>query len=143
MVCMKIAPGRRRMHLSSAIHPEPEVLDGAILSALRAHGVDMVLLAGYLKKLGPQVLQEFRGRLLNTHPALLPKYGGQGMSGRRIHEALLAAGDVEAGAPVHLVDAEYDTGAVIAQCRVPVRPGGSAESLSARALDRGIAAEAQ
>ena len=69
---------------------------------------------------------------MNTHPALLPKFGGQGMYGRHVHEAVLAAGDVETGVSIHLVDAEYDTGAVIAQCRVPVLPGDTIDDLASR-----------
>jgi phosphoribosylglycinamide formyltransferase-1 len=78
------------------------------------------------------MLAAFAGRILNTHPALLPKFGGQGMYGNRVHEAVLAAGETESGASIHLVDAEYDTGAVVAQCRVPVRPGDTVADLAAR-----------
>ena len=74
------------------------------------------------------------GRVLNIHPALLPKHGGQGMYGRRVHEAVLAAGDTVSGASVHLVDGEYDHGAVIAQAEVPVLAGDTAESLERRVM---------
>jgi phosphoribosylglycinamide formyltransferase-1 len=120
------------VHLSSATHPEPAELDAAILAALRAHGVDTVFLAGYMKKLGPSVLAAFRGRIFNTHPALLPKHGGRGMYGQRVHEAVIAAQESESGASIHHVDEDYDTGRVVAQCRVRVLPTDTPESLAAR-----------
>jgi phosphoribosylglycinamide formyltransferase-1 len=126
------AAGVPAVRLSSVTHPDPEALDRAILEALTGAGVEVVLLAGYMKKLGARVLRAYRGRILNTHPALLPRFGGQGMYGNRVHEAVLAAGESETGVSVHLVDAEYDTGPVLAQCRVPVLPGDSVETLAAR-----------
>lgn len=119
-------------HLSSVTHPDPDALDAAISETLAGAGVDVVFLAGYMKKLGPRVLRAYAGRILNTHPSLLPRYGGRGMYGNRVHEAVLAAGDAETGASVHLVDADYDTGPVVAQCRVPVLPGDSVSDLAAR-----------
>jgi phosphoribosylglycinamide formyltransferase-1 len=128
--------GVRAVHLSSATHADPALLDRAILDTLTDAQTDLVFLAGYLKKLGPQVLEHFRGRILNTHPALLPKFGGKGMYGIRVHEAVLAAGEVETGVSIHLVDAEYDTGRTLAQCRVPVLPGDSATEIAARVQAR-------
>jgi phosphoribosylglycinamide formyltransferase-1 len=128
--------GVRAIHLSSATHPEPARLDAAILATLREHGVDTVFLAGYMKKLGPAVLAAYAGRIFNTHPALLPKHGGQGMYGRKVHEAVLAAKETESGASIHLVDEDYDTGTVIAQCTVPVMPNDSADTLAARVQKR-------
>lgn len=130
------AAGVPAVHLSSVTHPDPQQLDQAILESLTNAQVDIVLLAGYLKKLGPRVLEEFGGRILNTHPALLPKFGGKGMYGSRVHEAVLASGDSETGVSIHLVDAEYDTGRVLAQCRVPVVPGDSVADLAARVQAR-------
>lgn len=130
------AAGVAALHLSSMTHPEPGALDGAILAALQEARVDTVFLAGYLKKLGPAVLGAYRGRILNTHPALLPKFGGQGMFGGRVHQAVLASGDTETGASIHLVEAEYDTGPVVAQARVPVLPGDSVADLAARVQAR-------
>src|SRR5690606_24909088 len=120
------------LHLSSATHPGPGALDRAIVAALEAHGIDLVVLAGYMKKLGQGVLERYSGRILNTHPALLPKFGGKGMYGNRVHEAVLAAGERESGATIHLVDSDYDTGAVVAQVRVPVLPSDDAEALAER-----------
>lgn len=122
-------------HLSGATHPDPARLDGAILDALVSHDVELVVLAGYLKKLGPQTLRHFAGRVLNIHPALLPKFGGQGMYGRRVHEAVLAAGERETGVTIHLADDEYDHGRIVAQCRVPVLPGDTVDSLAGRVLE--------
>jgi phosphoribosylglycinamide formyltransferase-1 len=130
------AAGAEALHLSSKTHPDPEVLDGAITSALVERGVEVVMLAGYMKKLGSQLLSRYQGRILNTHPALLPKFGGQGMYGLRVHEAVLRAGEVVSGSSVHLVDTEYDTGRVLAQAQVPVVGGDTPESLAARVQER-------
>ena len=123
-------------HLSSRTHPRPEELDAAIEAVLAGHGVDLVALAGYMKKLGPRVLTRYRGRILNVHPALLPAYGGQGMYGERVHAAVLSAGERVTGVTVHLVDEEYDRGQVVAQAEVPVLEGDTVESLRLRVLER-------
>lgn len=120
------------VHLSSYTHPDPAELDATIRDALLAHEVDLVLLAGYMKKIGPRTLRAFSGRIVNTHPALLPKFGGQGMYGSNVHAAVLASGDTQTGISVHLVDEDYDTGRVLAQREVPVRPGDDASSLAER-----------
>lgn len=119
-------------HLSSATHPDPDALDAAMTHALAEAQVDWVLLAGFMRKLGPRVLSRYRERIINTHPALLPRFGGQGYYGRRVHEAVLAAGDAETGATVHLVDADYDSGPVLAQVRVPVKPGDQVTDIEER-----------
>lgn len=115
-------------HLSGMTHPAPEALDEAILHALLTHEVDVVVLAGYMKKLGPRTLSHFRGRILNIHPALLPKYG------RHVHEAVLAAGECSSGVTIHLVSDEYVTGSIIAQCAVLVCAGDTVETLAERVL---------
>jgi phosphoribosylglycinamide formyltransferase-1 len=89
-----------------------------------------------MKLLGPKTTAAYRGRILNTHSALLPRYGGKGMYGSRVHEAVLAAGETETGVTVHLVDKEYDHGEIVAQCRVPVEHGDTLDSLSVRVLER-------
>ena len=119
-------------HLSSRSHPDPDALDEAIEHALVAAETDWVLLSGYMKKLGPRTLTRYRNRILNTHPALLPKYGGQGFYGSKVHEAVIQAGETESGATVHLVDGEYDTGPILAQVKVPVRSDDTAEMLEER-----------
>lgn len=107
----------------------------AWLSSLERHEVDLLVLAGYVKLVPPEVIARYRHRVLNIHPALLPAHGGKGMYGRRVHESVLASGDTESGATVHLVDEEYDRGAILAQSRVPVLPGDSPERLAARVLE--------
>jgi len=126
------AAGIETFHLSSVTHSSGDSLDAAICNALQRARADVVFLAGYMKRLGPRTLATFPARILNTHPALLPKFGGHGMFGNRVFEAVLAAGESESGVSVHLVDAEYDTGAVVRQERIPVFPGDSVESLKAR-----------
>jgi formyltetrahydrofolate-dependent phosphoribosylglycinamide formyltransferase len=105
------------------------------LERLERHAVGLVVLAGYLKLVPPGVLARYRDRVINIHPALLPAFGGPGMYGRRVHEAVLASGARESGATVHLVDEAYDRGAVLAQARVPVLPGDTPERLAARVLE--------
>jgi phosphoribosylglycinamide formyltransferase-1 len=126
------AAGIETFHLSSVTHASSDSLDAAICGALQRTRADVIFLAGYMKRLGPRTLAAFATRILNTHPALLPKFGGQGMFGDRVFEAVLAAGEWESGASVHLVDAEYDTGPVVRQERVPVLPGDTIASLKAR-----------
>ena len=123
-------------HLSSRTHPRPGDLDEAIEGVLAAHGVDLVVLGGYMRMLGPRVLGRYRGRVLNVHPALLPAYGGRGMYGERVHVAVLAAGERVTGVTVHLVDEEYDKGLIVAQAEVPVLEGDTVESLRLRVLRR-------
>lgn len=104
------------------------------MALLTEYRVDLVVLAGYLKRVPAAVTQARRDRILNIHPALLPEFGGPGMYGRHVHEAVLASGAVASGATVHLVDEQYDRGAILAQARVPVLPGDDAERLAARVL---------
>lgn len=105
------------------------------LAELSRHRVDLVVLAGFLALVPAGVVRAYAGRMLNIHPALLPRHGGPGMYGRRVHEAVLAAGDTESGATVHLVTEAYDEGPVLGQARVPVLPGDSPDSLAARVLE--------
>jgi len=104
-----------------------------VLSALA--GAQLVVLAGYLKFVHASVVARFRGRIINIHPALLPDFGGAGMYGRRVHEAVLASGAKESGATVHFVDEEFDRGAIIAQERVPIEAGDTPDTLAARVLE--------
>jgi len=101
---------------------------------LEAERISWVVLAGYLKLL--DVPPAYAGRVVNIHPALLPRHGGRGMYGRRVHEAVLAAGDTESGCTVHFVDAEYDRGAIILQRRSPVLEGDTPDTLAARVFDQ-------
>ncbi|OLD45979.1 MAG: phosphoribosylglycinamide formyltransferase [Gemmatimonadetes bacterium 13_1_40CM_2_60_3] len=110
--------------------------DGSVLlELLRKFRIDLVVLAGYLKRIPPKVIREYAGRIINIHPALLPAFGGEGMYGARVHEAVIASGAKETGVTVHLVDDEYDRGPIVAQWRVPVEPSDTADSLAARVLN--------
>lgn len=124
--------GLETAHLSSSTHPTPEALDAAILSALISAKVDVVLLCGYMKKLGARTLAHYQGKLLNTHPSLLPKYGGQGFYGRKVHEAVIEAGDTESGVTLHQVAEVYDSGEIVKQVRVPVLPTDEVSDLEER-----------
>ena len=121
-----------RAHLSSVTHHDERSLDAAIRDALLTHKANFVLLAGYMKKLGPATLAAFSGRIINSHPALLPKHGGKGMYGSRVHEAVLKSGEKVTGVSVHLVDSDYDTGRVLGQREVRVEPGDDVRSLTTR-----------
>ena len=101
---------------------------------LTAHAIDLVVLAGYLAFVPDEVTEQWAGRIVNVHPALLPSFGGHGLYGARVHRAVLAAGARVSGATVHFVDAVYDRGPIIAQWPVPVADGDTAESLAARVL---------
>ena len=105
-----------------------------LLEILRRARVDLVILAGYLKRIPPKVVREYSGRILNIHPALLPDFGGEGMYGARVHEAVIASGAKESGVTVHIVNDEYDRGPIVAQWRVPVEADDTAETLASRIL---------
>jgi len=113
----------------------PDGLAAAMLHELKLARADIVVLAGFLKLVPEAVVQAYRGRILNIHPALLPAFGGNGMYGRRVHEAVLRSGARVSGATVHIVDEEYDHGAIVAQWPVPVLDGDDADSLAARILN--------
>ena len=119
-------------HLSSRTHADAAGLDLAIVDTLRSAQVDLVVLAGYMKELGKHTLSTWRDRLINVHPALLPRYGGKGMYGKRVHEAVLENGDKETGVTVHQVVGDYDTGPVVLQEHLPVLSDDTPASLAAR-----------
>ena len=112
----------------------PEEAADDLLKRLQEQKVDYIALAGFLSLLPSNVVRTFRGRIVNIHPALLPKYGGKGMYGHFVHEAVLESGDKESGPTVHLVDEIYDNGRILQQVRVPVLPDDTVETLSARVL---------
>lgn len=128
--------GIAHYHLSTKTHPDASELDAAMLDALMKHHTDLIILAGYMKKISPAIIRKYSGRILNIHPALLPKHGGEGMYGINVHTAVIAAGDKESGASVHLVDEEYDRGNVLGQIRVPVLENDTPETLAARVLEK-------
>jgi len=106
----------------------------ALLKLLKKHRIDLIALAGYLKKVPPVVVAAYRHRMLNIHPALLPDFGGAGYYGMRVHAAVLASGAQQSGATVHFVDNEYDTGPILLQDRVPVMPDDTPAKLAKRVL---------
>jgi phosphoribosylglycinamide formyltransferase-1 len=106
-----------------------------LLDLLKKHRIDLVVLAGYLKRIPSKVIREYSGRMINIHPALLPAFGGEGMYGARVHEAVIASGATESGVTVHLVDDDYDRGPIVAQWRIPVEPSDTADKLAARVLN--------
>jgi phosphoribosylglycinamide formyltransferase-1 len=118
--------------LAIATQADPQAADARLADEMAAHGVEIIVLSGYLRQLGPRTLARYAGKVLNIHPGPLPAFGGHGMYGRRVHEAVIAAGVAESGVCIHLVDEEYDRGPVIARRSVPVTAGDTAETLEAR-----------
>jgi formyltetrahydrofolate-dependent phosphoribosylglycinamide formyltransferase len=111
-------------------HADVDGFSAAVSAALEAWPIDLVVMAGFIRRwVFPP---KWHGRVLNIHPALLPRHGGQGMWGHKVHEAVLAAGDRESGCTVHLADHDYDRGPAILQRRVPVLPGDTADALAER-----------
>lgn len=126
----------RRLGIEHALLDEKplgtEACDRELRAALESVGIDLVVLAGFLRKLGPQTLAAFNGRILNTHPAPLPRFGGPGMYGKHVHRAVLDAGVTESAATIHWADSEYDTGPVLATRPVPVLAGDDVAALQQR-----------
>ena len=120
--------------ISKRAYPSRRAYDEALLCAVREDGADFLVLAGFLSILGPAMVQAYRNRIVNIHPALLPDFGGKGCYGIHVHEAVLAAGVKVTGATVHFVDEGTDTGPIIAQACVPVHPGDTPETLQQRVL---------
>ena len=116
--------------IATAVAPEQE----QVLAELQASGADLVVLAGYMRVLSPEIIQAYRNRIINIHPSLIPKYCGKGFYGIRVHQAVIAGGEKESGATVHYVDEGVDTGRIILQEKVPVLPGDTPEELAARVL---------
>ncbi|MBL7192197.1 phosphoribosylglycinamide formyltransferase [bacterium] len=111
-----------------------EFIDAFIL-ALKEHSVEFIALAGYLRKIPPEIIRAFPNRIVNIHPALLPSFGGKGMYGEAVHRAVLEAGCKISGVTVHFVDEEYDRGRIIAQSAVPVLDDDTTETLAERVLE--------
>lgn len=112
----------------------PDASDQYLADQLEAHAIDWVLCLGYLKRIGPQVVSAYKDKMINVHPSLLPKFGGQGMYGLAVHQAVLDAGETETGATVHFVNEAYDEGAIIAQIRVTIPPKIDSRALAALVL---------
>ncbi len=136
---------RARTHNIEAIYINPKSgapeatsgmsYDQKLLTALEEQNIDLVVLAGYLKIIQPEMIDAYPGKIINIHPSLLPKYGGQGYYGIHVHKAVVEAGDKESGATVHFVDKGIDTGKIILQKSVPVLPGDSPQTLQKRVLE--------
>lgn len=122
-------------YLSLQVINSQEQLDQKILEILDMHHTDMIILAGYLKKLGADILQKYENRVFNIHPALLPKYGGKGMYGINVHRAVIEAGEKISGVTVHRVTEEYDSGEIVAQTQIAIHPKDTPETLAARILE--------
>lgn len=105
-------------------------IDNELSDVLAKYNVDLIVLAGYLRMIGPKLLENYT--IINTHPSLLPKFGGKGMHGMHVHEAVVEAGEKESGVTVHFVNAEYDKGDIIWQTKVPVYPEDTAQDVSIR-----------
>ncbi|MQF64500.1 phosphoribosylglycinamide formyltransferase [SAR202 cluster bacterium AC-409-J13_OGT_754m] len=121
-------------HLSTKTHSTNEQLDLAITEKLEEHKVNLVILAGYMKLLGPSTVAKFRNRILNIHPALLPRFSGKGFYGKNIHKSVLSSNEKFTGVTIHLVDEQYDHGPIIAQKRIAIMKEDTLESLEQRVL---------
>ena len=121
-------------YLSSKTHPDGESLDLAITNTMLDNKIDLVVLAGYMKKVGPHLLKRFENKILNIHPSLLPKYGGKGMYGMHVHEAVIKAGETESGATIHIVNDEYDRGRILQQAKVSVSENDTPQTLAKKVL---------
>ena len=115
-------------------YPDEKERSSMILQKLREADTDLIVLAGYMSILDPELIEAYRDRIINIHPSLIPKFCGKGFYGKRVHRAVLENGDAESGATVHFVDEGVDTGKIILQERVPVEPGDTEDTLSARVL---------
>ena len=126
--------GIEALHISHRGWPSRDAYDRALVEELRKRSVGLVCLAGFMRLLGPAMIDAFPDAIVNIHPALLPAFGGKGMYGRRVHAAVIESGARESGATVHFVDEEYDRGPIVAQRRVAVLANDTPESLAARVL---------
>ncbi len=122
------------LHISAVTEGSEEKVDKRIVSEMGSRDVDIIVLAGHMKKIGPNLLDAYRGKIINIHPALLPEFGGTGMYGMHVHKAVIASEEKESGPTVHYVDNEYDHGRIIAQLKVPVYPEDTPEKLQKRVL---------
>lgn len=127
--------GIETFHISKVVYPDNKEYVGAIIDIITIRQIDLIVLAGYMKMIPEEVIKMYKGRIINIHPALLPKYGGKGMYGANVHKAVLESGDSYSGASVHLVDEVYDNGPILVQRRVPVKPDDTHETLAARVLE--------
>lgn len=123
-------------YISNKNYPDEEELVDKTLEVLNKSKIDIIFLAGYLKKMPEKIIKEYKNKIFNIHPALLPKYGGKGMYGINVHKAVLEAKEKETGITIHKVDENYDNGQIIKQTTVPVKPEDTPEELAARVLEK-------
>ncbi len=123
-------------HLSAKKFGSEDALAKEILCVLSNHKVDMVFLAGYMRMLHHSILEKYHNRVFNIHPALLPKFGGKGMYGLNVHKAVIKANESETGVTIHRVNAEYDSGEIVAQAKVSVSKNDTPERLAERVLEK-------
>ncbi len=122
----------KKLGMEAVIFNKEDFSSGKVLDELRERKIDYIVLAGFLWLMPPAVTRAYEGRILNIHPALLPKYGGKGMYGDRVHRAVIEAGEPESGITIHRVNEKYDDGDTVFQARVPVAPDDTPESLAAK-----------
>ena len=122
------------LHLAPGRFPDEAAYSGHLLSVLHEHSIDFIALAGYMKKIPPQVVAAYTNRIVNIHPALLPAFGGTGLYGEKVHQAVLDSGAKVSGITIHFVDNDYDHGPIIYQATVPVLDDDDAHSLAKRVL---------
>lgn len=122
------------LHLSQKQYPSHAAFTETVLSTLESYGVDLVVLAGYLKKIDSAVIKRYRNKIINIHPALLPDFGGEGMYGCHVHEAVIAQGVKRTGATVHIVDEEFDHGPIVLQESIPVESDDTPDTLAEKVL---------
>lgn len=137
IVCNK--PGAGVFEVASKAHIPAKLIQAAdlnepanLIRLLRDHEIDLIVLAGFLKKIPPELILAFPKAIVNIHPALLPAYGGKGMYGLHVHEAVIRNGDAESGISIHWVDEQYDHGQIIFQAKCPVLPTDEPEDLAKR-----------
>ena len=123
------------VHISSAQYDTAEEFQLALLNLLEEHNIDLVVLAGYMRMIPKVMIEKYRNRILNIHPALLPKYGGKGMYGMNVHRAVHEAGEKESGATVHLVNEKYDEGRILKQEKVAIEPTDNPEDIAKKVLE--------
>jgi phosphoribosylglycinamide formyltransferase-1 len=121
-------------HVSAKTHPIEKDFSDKILEILNLHKVDLIILAGYMKKIPVEILRAYHNKILNIHPALLPKFGGKDMYGMNVHKAVIASGEKKSGATVHIVDENYDQGKILNQIEVAVLSDDTPETLAQRVL---------
>lgn len=123
-------------HISANVYSNTDELDLKILEILESHNIDMIFLAGYLKKIGLSLLHKYDKRIFNIHPALLPKFGGKGMYGMNVHKAVIESKEKISGVTIHRVNDKYDSGDIVAQTQIDVLESDTPESLAAKILER-------